>query len=133
MARKRRRARAKKDDEIVTIVEQQETSEETEASAEETTEKIPRKEAAVAKPVAKPVTAKTVVKKGSTTGQRMGSFLKDVRAEMKKVSWPNRERVIQSTGVVITILVALSLLMAFYTLLATRLAEYFFGAARAGK
>lgn len=39
---------------------------------------------------------------------KVGDFLKDVRAELKKVSWPSRQETIKLTGVVILISVALA-------------------------
>lgn len=41
--------------------------------------------------------------------QQTLSFLKDVRAELKKVSWPSREGVVSSTKVVIILSVMLGL------------------------
>ena len=32
---------------------------------------------------------------------RIGEFLKDVRLELKKVSWPDRQKTVKLTGVVI--------------------------------
>jgi len=132
MARKRRRARSKKDDDILTVVEKQETSEETEVSDEKPQESATKKEATITKTAPKAAPTKPVAKKGPTSGQRMGSFLRDVRAEMKKVTWPDRERTTQSTGVVIFTLLVLSGLMAFFTFLCTEFAQYFFGSARGG-
>lgn len=39
---------------------------------------------------------------------RIGEFLKDVKIELKKVSWPSRQETIKLTGVVILISVILA-------------------------
>jgi len=39
---------------------------------------------------------------------RITDFLKDVRLELKKVSWPTREETIKLTGIVILMSVALA-------------------------
>lgn len=39
---------------------------------------------------------------------KIGAFLKDVRLELKKVSWPTREETVKLTGVVILMSVALA-------------------------
>lgn len=39
---------------------------------------------------------------------RIGDFLRDVRLELKKVSWPTRQETIKLTGVVILISVVLA-------------------------
>ena len=39
---------------------------------------------------------------------KIGEFLKDVRVELKKVSWPSRQETIKLTGVVILISVILA-------------------------
>lgn len=140
MARKRRRARARKDEESVSIIEKTETKEspvDTDDKPQETlveAKKVEKKqETTVTKTEAKPTTPKPVtVKKGPSVFERIGNFLREVKAEMKKVSWPDRERTTQSTGVVIFTLVVLSGLMAFFTFICTELAHYFFGSARGG-
>ena len=39
---------------------------------------------------------------------RITDFLKDVRVELKKVSWPTREETVRLTGIVILMSVALA-------------------------
>lgn len=39
----------------------------------------------------------------NATKKQNGGFFKGVKAEMKKVSWPNRKELINSTGVVIAV------------------------------
>ena len=39
---------------------------------------------------------------------KIGDFLRDVRSELKKVSWPSRQETIKLTSVVILISVALA-------------------------
>lgn len=43
------------------------------------------------------VAQETVVKNNSS---RLKKFLREVKAELKKVSWPNRDELISNTGVV---------------------------------
>jgi preprotein translocase subunit SecE len=120
MVRSKRRARARKDIETPLNAEMQ------------TTEEAPVVEKAIAKPKEEPKAkpkAQPAAKPASKTGvagKQMGSFLKDVRAEMKKVNWPDRERTVQSTGVVLFTLFALAACMAIFTMIFTRIAEYLF-------
>jgi len=39
---------------------------------------------------------------------RIGKFLREVRAEMRKVSWPDRKELVSSTVVVVTVVVVAS-------------------------
>ena len=39
---------------------------------------------------------------------RTGKFLREVRAEMRKVSWPDRKELVSSTVVVVTVVVVAS-------------------------
>ena len=119
MVRSKRRARARKD--IKTPLEAEELEIE-EAPVVEKTASKPKEES---KPKPKALPAKPVSKTGMA-GKQMGSFLKDVRAEMKKVNWPDRERTTQSTGVVLFTLFTLAACMAFFTMIFTRIAEYLF-------
>ena len=44
-------------------------------------------------------------------GQRLGTYLKEVRSELAKVLWPRREEVVKYSTVVLTTLVLLALLI----------------------
>ena len=45
---------------------------------------------------------------------RIGRYLHDVQAEMRRVVWPSRKEVINSSGIVITTLVIFVLLILIY-------------------
>jgi preprotein translocase subunit SecE len=120
MARKRRRARAKKDE-----LDQELFDQDTEL---ETTEKISTEvkplKTAEAPPKAAPV--KTTTKRENATTKKLSAFFKDVRAEMRKVSWPDWQKTKNSTLVVIFTLVLLSLCMSAFTIIFTWIADFFF-------
>lgn len=40
--------------------------------------------------------------------KKISEFLKEVKVEMKKVSWPNRKETVSSTTIVITVVIFLS-------------------------
>ncbi len=40
---------------------------------------------------------------------KMGEFFREVWAELKKVTWPNREETISSTGIVLVVTVVVAL------------------------
>lgn len=119
MVRKKGRARARKD--VTTPLDTENQTVEETSVVEKTVSKP--KEEPKPKPKAQPAKPAS---KTSTAGKQMGSFLKDVRAEMKKVNWPDRERTTQSTGVVLFTLFALAACMAIFTMIFTRIAEYLF-------
>jgi preprotein translocase subunit SecE len=45
---------------------------------------------------------------------KLGRYLSDVRAEMKRVVWPSRKEVINSSGIVITTLIIFVVLILIY-------------------
>jgi preprotein translocase subunit SecE len=45
---------------------------------------------------------------------RIGRYLTDVRAEMRRVVWPSRKEVINSSGIVITTLIIFVILILIY-------------------
>lgn len=53
-------------------------------------------------------------------------FVKSVRSELKKVSWPNRDQLQQSTIVVLVIVVVLGAYIAFWDLIFQALARVIF-------
>lgn len=56
------------------------------------------------------VAQETIVK---TNSSRYKKFLREVKAELKKVSWPSKQELISNTGVVfVTVVVASSLIWA---------------------
>jgi len=50
-------------------------------------------------------------------------FLKEVKAELKKVKWPTKEEVIKMTGIVIGVSTAVSLLISGLDFVFTKLTE----------
>jgi len=128
MARKRRRSRGRTEDEVLIETEEQETASEGEDEDEKPTVSAPKKEPVAQKTAIKAPPQKPAAKKAPGVGQTFMNFLKDVKAEIKKVSWPDKEKTWQSTMVVMFTLVVLSLIMALYTVFFTKIAEFFFGA-----
>jgi preprotein translocase subunit SecE len=45
---------------------------------------------------------------------KLGRYLSDVRAEMRRVVWPSRKEVINSSGIVITTLIIFVILILIY-------------------
>ena len=128
MVRKRRRSRGRTEDEVLVETDEQETAIEGEEADEKPAVSAPKKEAVAQKTAVKAPPPKPVARKGPVLGRTFINFLKDVKAEMKKVSWPDKERTTQSTLVVIFTLLLLAAIMALYTVLFTKIAEFFFGA-----
>lgn len=121
MARKRKRAKIKQGEPI---------PESGSALAKKDVEQTPVvSKAEDKKSEAKAAQPKATAKSSPSAGQKMGSFFKDVRAEMKKVSWPDQERTTESTGVVIATLIFLAGCMTLFTMVCTVFADYFFGTA----
>ena len=52
-------------------------------------------------------------------------FLKDVRLELGKISWPSREEIIGSTGVVIFFTIVMSILIGIFDLILVRIVTRF--------
>jgi len=69
----------------------------------------------------------TARKKGGPKRQRVtiSQFLTEVRAEMKKVTWPTRDEVISYTIVVVVTVVIMGGLVYFADLLFTKLVDLF--------
>ena len=44
-----------------------------------------------------------------TFAAKISRFFKDLRGEMKKISWPGKKQIINNTGVVIAVVVAASI------------------------
>ena len=42
---------------------------------------------------------------------KISRFIKDLRGEMKKISWPGKKQIINNTGVVIAVVVAASIVV----------------------
>ncbi len=53
-------------------------------------------------------------------------FVRGVRGELRRVNWPNRDQLQQSTAVVLIIVVALGAFVAFWDFIFQRLAELVF-------
>ena len=43
--------------------------------------------------------------------QKVGAYLGEVRVEFKKITWPNRQELVESTYVVITFIVILAIVV----------------------
>jgi preprotein translocase subunit SecE len=54
------------------------------------------------------------------------SFARDVRGELRRVSWPNRDQLQQSTAVVLIIVLVLAGYVAFWDFIFQRLAKFIF-------
>lgn len=81
------------------------------ANAEETSAK-PVKEAKPAEKKAdKPKKAKAEKDKKPGFGKRLGRFFRELKAELKKVSWPTRKETLQKTGVVICCVIIVGLIV----------------------
>jgi len=76
----------------------QETAEEiVEAAAEEVKTQAAKEKA----PKAKKDKAKAEKDKKPGIGKRLGRFFREMKAELKKVSWPSRAETLKKTGIVI--------------------------------
>jgi preprotein translocase subunit SecE len=70
--------------------------------------------------------------KGKTQQQRKGrlagavEFVRGVRGELKKVNWPNRDQLQQSTAVVLIIVLLLTAYVAFWDYIFYHLARFVF-------
>ena len=53
-------------------------------------------------------------------------FAKGVRGELRRVNWPNRDQLQQSTAVVVIIVVALTAFVAFWDFIFQNLARFIF-------
>jgi len=54
-------------------------------------------------------------------------FLKEVRSELEKVSWPSREEAIRLTGIVILVSVAVGIFIGIFDYLFTKLMQILLG------
>jgi len=55
--------------------------------------------------------AKTSAKKGKKKENRIAKYLKETRAELRKVTWPTREEALRLTGIVLATTVAFALFL----------------------
>lgn len=122
MVRKRRRSKQKQDIEQQHKQPQEVGVEKEVAKTEKTTKDTMGSETTGAKTA----TSKTTAKKKDSFGARIKMFFREVRAELRKVSWPDKERTTNSTLVVIFTLIVLAICMTVFTVIFTRLADYFF-------
>ena len=67
-------------------------------------------------------------KKAQQSGRFAGTveFVRNVRGELKRVNWPNRDQLQQSTVVVLIIVLLLTAYVAFWDFIFQRLAELVF-------
>jgi preprotein translocase subunit SecE len=63
---------------------------------------------------------------------RVKEFVQDVLAEFRKVSWPSRQELINSTVVVIVVTVVLSLFLGAVDIVLARAVEWILGGGRKG-
>jgi len=54
--------------------------------------------------------------------ERVSRFLKEVRAELGKVTWPTRDELVSSTGVVIMFSLAFALFLGLFDMFFTKMA-----------
>jgi len=57
------------------------------------------------------------------TDNRITRYVKEVRAEIRKVTWPSRQEVLRLTAIVITVLVVMSIFMAVVDFAFSRLMQ----------
>ena len=79
-------------------------AEEKKPKIEEAEEKESKSKVAAAKP-AKPVNKKPPLMK------RFKGFLRDYKSELKKIVWPGREQVIKNTGIVVTVIIIVAIIV----------------------
>jgi preprotein translocase subunit SecE len=68
--------------------------------------------------------AKKKKEKKKGIGGKITQYFRDVKAEMKKVSWPGRDQVIASTVVVIIVVVFLTLLVGILDVIFVQLVKW---------
>jgi len=75
--------------------------------------------------------AETVGVRGWATGkvQQVRTFFQEVRAELRKVTWPEREELLQSTGLVLLLVFILAMVIALYDKLCNVVFPFFGGGA----
>jgi preprotein translocase subunit SecE len=78
-----------------------------EAEAEEKTAQVDKQPKAASKP--KKDKAKAEKKPGA--GKRFGRFFRELKAELKKVSWPSRADTIKKTGIVIACVIVVGVIV----------------------
>lgn len=49
--------------------------------------------------------------KKASFGTRVKRFFKDTKAELKKVTWPTKEQLIHNTGVIITFIIIITVIL----------------------
>ncbi len=59
--------------------------------------------------------------------KRIRIFLSEVRAELKKVTWPSRQDTIASTGVVLIVVFIIAFYLGFIDILLSRMVTALFG------
>lgn len=68
--------------------------------------------------------AKKKKEKKKGIGGKIAQYFRDVKAEMKKVSWPGRDQVLASTVVVIVVVVFLTLLVGLLDIIFVQLVKW---------
>ncbi|WP_162924427.1 preprotein translocase subunit SecE [Rubrobacter indicoceani] len=80
--------------------------------------------------MAKKQSAQAEASKSGAKPQKKGGpvkFVKDVRNELRKVSWPDRSQLRQSTAIVIIVVIALMLYVAAWDFVFRNVANFIFG------
>lgn len=49
--------------------------------------------------------------KKASFGTRVKRFFKDIKAELKKVTWPTKEQLIHNTGVIIVFIIIITIIL----------------------
>lgn len=64
------------------------------------------------------------VKKGKVVANRVTKFFKDVKVELKKVSWPTKNELIGSTTVVIVAVILLGIAIGIWDFILSRIINF---------
>lgn len=55
--------------------------------------------------------ADTNLTKKQGFGERVKKFFKETKAELKKVTWPTKEQLIHNTGIIITFIIIITIIL----------------------
>ncbi len=55
--------------------------------------------------------AENSLKKKQSFGTRVKKFFTETRAELKKVTWPTKEQLIHNTGIIITFIIIVTIIL----------------------
>lgn len=74
-----------------------------------------------------PFTAKKKAAKKGNIFKSVANYFSDVKSELKKVTWPNRQEVITSTIVVLVVVIVFTLFIGVVDEIFIRLVKFFLG------